>query len=138
MFLNFSKLLFSILHVKAGFNQQHHNIFMSILLSSVLPQTRKHKTASSKQFNLFFFLFAKCYNFVLYVSGGCDDTLKAHAENKLLPMINPPTDKYDYDLIVIGGGSGGLAASKTAADLGKKVAVFDYVEPTPIGTTWGK
>ncbi|WAR25975.1 TRXR1-like protein [Mya arenaria] len=36
--------------------------------------------------------------------GGCDATLKAHAENKLLPMINPPTDKYDYDLIVIGLG----------------------------------
>lgn len=46
------------------------------------------------------------------ISGGCNETLKAHAENKLLPMISPPTDKYDYDLIVIGGGSGGLAASK--------------------------
>ncbi|XP_045164939.2 thioredoxin reductase 1, cytoplasmic-like isoform X2 [Mercenaria mercenaria] len=69
--------------------------------------------------------------------GGCDDTLRAHKENRLLPMINPPTDKYDYDLIVIGGGSGGLAASKAAAALGKKVAVFDFVKPTPIGTTWG-
>eukprot|EP00735_Rhodelphis_limneticus_P002770 TRINITY_DN1377_c0_g1::TRINITY_DN1377_c0_g1_i1::g.20115::m.20115 TRINITY_DN1377_c0_g1::TRINITY_DN1377_c0_g1_i1::g.20115 ORF type:complete len:539 (-),score=128.16,sp/B9A1H3/TRXR1_EMIHU/62.55/0.0,Pyr_redox_2/PF07992.9/1.3e-35,Pyr_redox_dim/PF02852.17/3.3e-31,Pyr_redox/PF00070.22/5.2,Pyr_redox/PF00070.22/1.3e-12,Pyr_redox_3/PF13738.1/1.2e-08,FAD_binding_2/PF00890.19/9.2e-06,FAD_binding_2/PF00890.19/4.5e+02,FAD_binding_2/PF00890.19/1.5e+02,K_oxygenase/PF13434.1/0.0039,K_oxygenase/PF13434.1/98,GIDA/ len=44
---------------------------------------------------------------------------------------------YDYDLIVIGGGSGGLAASKEAAVLGKKVAVFDYVKPSPAGTTWG-
>ncbi|GAB1600325.1 thioredoxin reductase 1, cytoplasmic-like [Argonauta hians] len=44
---------------------------------------------------------------------------------------------YDYDLIVIGGGSGGLAASKEAASLGKKVAVFDFVKPTPAGTTWG-
>ena len=53
------------------------------------------------------------YNEWLFVlTGGCDDILKAHADNKLLPMINPPTDKYDYDLIVIGGGSGGLAASK--------------------------
>lgn len=69
--------------------------------------------------------------------GGCDDTVRAHTENKLLPMINPPTEQYDYDLIVIGGGSGGLAASKTAASLGKKVAVFDFVKPTPIGTTWG-
>ena len=47
-------------------------------------------------------------------SGGCDDTLKAHSENRLMSMINPPTDKYDYDLIVIGGGSGGLAASKVS------------------------
>jgi len=45
--------------------------------------------------------------------------------------------KYDFDLIVVGGGSGGIAASKRAADLGAKVAVFDFVKPTPIGTTWG-
>jgi len=44
---------------------------------------------------------------------------------------------YDYDLIVCGGGSGGLAASKEAAKHGLKVAVYDFVEPTPIGTKWG-
>ena len=38
---------------------------------------------------------------------------------------------------VIGGGSGGLACSKRAALLGKKVAVCDFVKPTPAGTTWG-
>lgn len=68
--------------------------------------------------------------------GGCDDTLKAHSENRLLQMINPPT-QYDYDLIVIGGGSGGLAAAKEAAGLGKKVACCDFVKPSPQGTTWG-
>ncbi|XP_023931715.1 thioredoxin reductase 1, cytoplasmic-like [Lingula anatina] len=69
--------------------------------------------------------------------GGCDSALAAHASNKLLPLINPSTDQYDYDLIVIGGGSGGLAASKEAASLGKKVAVLDFVKPTPVGTAWG-
>ena len=44
---------------------------------------------------------------------------------------------YDYDLLIIGGGSGGLAASKEAAKLGARVAVCDYVTPTPKGTTWG-
>ncbi|VDP56578.1 unnamed protein product [Schistosoma mattheei] len=39
--------------------------------------------------------------------------------------------------IVIGGGSGGLAAGKEAAKYGAKTAVLDFVEPTPIGTTWG-
>ncbi|KAL3852967.1 hypothetical protein ACJMK2_016572 [Sinanodonta woodiana] len=69
--------------------------------------------------------------------GGNDDTQRAHAEKRLLPMINSHVQTYDYDLIVIGGGSGGLAASKEAAQYDKKVAVFDFVKPTPIGTTWG-
>ncbi|XP_054097823.2 thioredoxin reductase 2, mitochondrial isoform X9 [Callithrix jacchus] len=43
----------------------------------------------------------------------------------------------DYDLLVIGGGSGGLACAKEAAQLGRKVAVVDYVEPSPRGTRWG-
>ena len=42
-----------------------------------------------------------------------------------------------YDLVVVGGGSGGLACSKAAAKLGKKVACCDYVKPSPVGTTWG-
>lgn len=45
--------------------------------------------------------------------------------------------KYDYDLIVIGGGSGGLACSKEASKLGAKVAVFDFVKPSPYGSVWG-
>jgi len=49
----------------------------------------------------------------------------------------PEEHSYDYDLIVIGGGSGGLAASKEAAKLGKKVALLDFVVPSPPGTTWG-
>uniref|UniRef100_A0A7S2HE74 thioredoxin-disulfide reductase (NADPH) n=1 Tax=Helicotheca tamesis TaxID=374047 RepID=A0A7S2HE74_9STRA len=44
---------------------------------------------------------------------------------------------YDYDLVVIGGGSGGLAASKEAASLGAKTAVLDFVKPSPAGTAWG-
>ncbi|XP_032899728.1 thioredoxin reductase 2, mitochondrial [Amblyraja radiata] len=45
--------------------------------------------------------------------------------------------KHDYDLLVIGGGSGGLACSKEAAQYGRKVAVLDYVNPSPKGTRWG-
>lgn len=44
---------------------------------------------------------------------------------------------YDFDLAVIGGGSGGLACAKEAVNLGAKVAVLDYVSPTPLGTKWG-
>ncbi|XP_006821122.1 thioredoxin reductase 2, mitochondrial-like [Saccoglossus kowalevskii] len=45
--------------------------------------------------------------------------------------------KDQYDLVVIGGGSGGLACSKQAALLDKKVLVMDYVDPSPQGTKWG-
>mmetsp|Transcript_55540 Transcript_55540/g.109643 ORF Transcript_55540/g.109643 Transcript_55540/m.109643 type:complete len:597 (-) Transcript_55540:367-2157(-) len=44
---------------------------------------------------------------------------------------------FDYDLIVIGGGSGGLACSKEAQKLGAKVAVLDFVKPSPAGSKWG-
>jgi thioredoxin/glutathione reductase (selenoprotein) len=48
--------------------------------------------------------------------------------------------RFDYDLIVIGGGSGGLAMSQEASRVsGKalKIAVLDFVNPSPQGTTWG-
>eukprot|EP00916_Digyalum_oweni_P025331 GHVL01041735.1.p1 GENE.GHVL01041735.1~~GHVL01041735.1.p1 ORF type:complete len:439 (+),score=91.03 GHVL01041735.1:15-1331(+) len=43
----------------------------------------------------------------------------------------------EYDLAVIGGGSGGMAAAKEAASLGAKVVLFDFVKPSTQGSTWG-
>jgi thioredoxin reductase (NADPH) len=48
-----------------------------------------------------------------------------------------PETGFEYDLVVVGGGSGGLACSKEAARFGKKVAVLDFVKPSPAGTVWG-
>lgn len=45
--------------------------------------------------------------------------------------------EYDYDFFVIGGGSAGVAAAKIAAKAGAKVALADYVTPSPQGTQWG-
>ncbi|CAN0475991.1 unnamed protein product, partial [Hapterophycus canaliculatus] len=39
----------------------------------------------------------------------------------------PGKDEYEYDLVVIGGGSGGLACAKEAARLGQRVACLDFV-----------
>jgi len=54
-----------------------------------------------------------------------------------VPPAIAMSEKYDYDLFVIGGGSGGLASAKRAVDLGAKVAVADFVKASPAGTTWG-
>ena len=43
---------------------------------------------------------------------------------------------YDFDLFVIGGGSGGLAWAFTAQDWGARVGLADFVKPSPQGTTW--
>ncbi|XP_039627444.1 thioredoxin reductase 2, tandem duplicate 2 isoform X1 [Polypterus senegalus] len=59
------------------------------------------------------------------------------AAAQLLSGVRCLSAKFDYDLLVIGGGSGGLACSKEAALCGKKVAVLDFVEPSPKGTSWG-
>ncbi|NWQ90640.1 TRXR3 reductase, partial [Burhinus bistriatus] len=71
--------------------------------------------------------------------GGCDSTYQAYHDGSLQKLLgdSKDTEPYDYDLIIIGGGSGGLACSKEAAALGKKVMVLDYVVPTPLGTSWG-
>ncbi|EDK99269.1 thioredoxin reductase 3 [Mus musculus] len=68
--------------------------------------------------------------------GGCDRTFQAH-QNGLLQKLLQDDSAHDYDLIIIGGGSGGLSCAKEAANLGKKVMVLDFVVPSPQGTTWG-
>ena len=82
--------------------------------------------------------------------GGCDDTV-AWARARLSPSTEEngasgicnqddgfkKDHGFDYDVVVIGGGSGGLACSKEMAKLGAKVAVLDYVKPSPQGTKWG-
>ena len=45
--------------------------------------------------------------------------------------------QFDYDLFVIGGGSGGISAARYACEAGKRVGVADFVKPTPSGTKWG-
>ena len=84
--------------------------------------------------------------------GGHDDTLdwcrrfaapaaSAKDDDASIPSMVPdghtPDHPYEYDLVIIGGGSGGLAASKEAASFGARVAVLDYVKPSPAGSTWG-
>eukprot|EP00347_Sterkiella_histriomuscorum_P023727 403333591 len=53
-------------------------------------------------------------------------------------QVNLPFTKgKKYDVIVIGGGTGGLSFAQEARKLGMTVALFDYVEPSSQGNTWG-
>ncbi|KAI0988667.1 hypothetical protein GJ496_011538 [Pomphorhynchus laevis] len=47
------------------------------------------------------------------------------------------SEKYDFDVVVIGGGSGGNSFSKRAAELKARVCVVDYVEESTQGFSWG-
>ena len=58
---------------------------------------------------------------------------QAHANGRLASLLNGGggEPQYDYDVLVVGGGSGGLACSKEAAALGARAAVCDFVKPSP-------
>ncbi|CAM9454616.1 unnamed protein product [Ascophyllum nodosum] len=59
------------------------------------------------------------------------------SSNKIMSANGDSHVAFDYDLAVIGGGSGGLAVAKKAASYGAKVVLFDFVKPSPHGTKWG-
>lgn len=61
---------------------------------------------------------------------------KKYSQNKLSRLAQEETIQ-NYDLIIIGGGSAGLACANEAIKHNKKIAIFNYVEPTISGTTWG-
>ena len=65
------------------------------------------------------------------------DAANPFGEEKKAAVEAPKDHPYEYDLFVIGGGSGGISAARWAAELGKKVALADYVKPSPVGSTWG-
>mmetsp|Transcript_1121 Transcript_1121/g.3388 ORF Transcript_1121/g.3388 Transcript_1121/m.3388 type:complete len:593 (+) Transcript_1121:54-1832(+) len=81
--------------------------------------------------------------------GGCSDLLDWSRKRMssscgpapVVAVTQPDTEgagkEYDYDLLVVGGGSGGLACAKAASELGANVALLDFVKPSPQGSTWG-
>ena len=68
--------------------------------------------------------------------GGCDTTIKLHSNGTLARQIVEgqlqkdqldPSKEYEYDLIVIGGGSGGLACAKVGGVSSSSVVTELYV-----------
>lgn len=53
---------------------------------------------------------------------------------KQLTAVEPDTD---YDLVIIGAGTGGIACAFEARRLGLKVALVNFVQPSPHGASWG-
>lgn len=62
--------------------------------------------------------------------GGITEMRALHRNGYLAEALTA----HDYDLIVLGGGSGGLSAAKEAARLGKRVACLNYIPVTVDGT----
>ncbi|ETN78474.1 pyridine nucleotide-disulfide oxidoreductase, partial [Necator americanus] len=58
---------------------------------------------------------------------------EVHCNNNGIPALSV----LEYDLVVIGGGSGGLSCSKAASGYGARVALVDGVKPSPHGFSWG-
>ena len=61
------------------------------------------------------FTVVRTYNSLSAVTGGSDDVNNLHKQNKLVGLLEEQHD-YEYDLIVLGGGSGGLSAAKVRDD----------------------
>lgn len=74
---------------------------------------------------------------LVFIKGDCVGGIKELRTLEESGALAEWLKDHQYDLIVIGGGSGGLAAAKEAARLGKKVACMDFVNPSPMGTKWG-
>ncbi|CAE8583998.1 unnamed protein product, partial [Polarella glacialis] len=79
---------------------------------------------------------------------GYDDLVELHKQGELKSKLEKlqaldkeldlPSSAFDFELFVVGGGSGGCAAALEAARNEElRIAVADFVKPSPGGTSWG-
>eukprot|EP01029_Cantina_marsupialis_P026648 TRINITY_DN7214_c0_g2_i1.p1 TRINITY_DN7214_c0_g2~~TRINITY_DN7214_c0_g2_i1.p1 ORF type:complete len:408 (+),score=115.12 TRINITY_DN7214_c0_g2_i1:115-1338(+) len=87
-------------------------------------------------YGTFFKLRDRWYTRKDYLALAPSKSVAQKRSNPLVDNAEPEEHSFKYDLIVIGGGSGGLSAAKEAARLGKKVCILDFVKPSNTGRTW--
>jgi pyruvate/2-oxoglutarate dehydrogenase complex dihydrolipoamide dehydrogenase (E3) component len=64
-------------------------------------------------------------------------TIRADELMRVIQYCQRKGNTYDFDLFVIGGGSAGISAAKTATAAGVKVGLADFVDFSRTGAKWG-
>ncbi|KAI6186137.1 hypothetical protein M3Y98_00099900 [Aphelenchoides besseyi] len=73
---------------------------------------------------------------LVFIKGDCIGGISELRRLYQNGMLAEALKQHDYDLIVLGGGSGGVEAAKEAATLGKKVAVVNFSDGSATATNW--
>ncbi|RZF46705.1 hypothetical protein LSTR_LSTR002568 [Laodelphax striatellus] len=113
-----------------GHGLEYYEVFISIKseLESLFLDVLAPKTISIPKTNVF----VNSYHITDY-----NKLVKFIRVGRIYDLLEGDSTEYDFDLIVVGGGPGGIAAAMEARVTGCKVAIFDFVKRSERGCRWG-